>query len=81
MNRLYVSMSLLVMVGLGLSLTHYTARTLSSNYRHDRKLVTEQKWGNQPVEVTDVRIDGHAVALGRSFVSNERDWIRRVVPF
>ena len=46
MNRLYVSMSLLVMVGLGLTLTHYTPRTLSSNYRHDRKLVTEQKWGN-----------------------------------
>ena len=45
MNRLYVSMSLLVMVGLGLTLTHYTPRTLSSNYRHDRKLVTEQKWG------------------------------------
>ena len=78
MNRLYVSMSLLVMVGLGLTLTHYTPRTLSSNYRDDRKLVTEQKWGNQPVEVTDVRIDGNAVALGRSFVANDSDWIHEL---
>jgi len=76
MKRIYIAMSMLVLVGLGLSLTHYTPRTLSSNNSNERKLITEQPWKNQPVEVTEMRVNGKQVALGQVFVSNESDWIR-----
>ena len=76
MKRIYVALSMLVLVGSGLSLTHYTPRTLSSNNSNERKLITEQPWKNQPVEVSEMRVNGKPVALGQAFVSNESDWVR-----
>lgn len=78
MKRRYVTMSMFFMVSLGLSLTHYAPRTLSSNSGNSRKLITEQNWGNQPVRVIEVRINDNAVAFGKAFVTNESDWIHRL---
>ena len=78
MKRTYVSLSMLVVIGLALSFTYYTPPTLSSNNHNDLKMLTQQKWGNEPVKVTEVRVNGKSIALGHSFLSNESDWIREV---
>jgi hypothetical protein len=77
MKRTTIQMLLLIL-GLALSFTFYTPRTLSSNSHGELKLITAQNWGHQPVEVTDLRLNGKPLALGRSFKSNESDWIREL---
>ena len=78
MKRTYISLSMLVVIGLALSFTYYTPPTLSYNRNNELKMLTQQKWGNEPVKVTEVRVNGKSIALGHSFLSNESDWIREV---
>lgn len=78
MKRTYVSLSMLVVIGLALSFTYYTPPTLSSNNHDELKMLTQQKWGNEPVKLTEVRVNGKSIVLGDSFSSNESDWIREL---
>jgi len=78
MKRTYFSLSLLVAIGLALSFTCYTAPTLSYNKDNELKMLNQQTWGNEPVKVTEVRVNGKSIALGHSFLSNESDWIHEL---
>ncbi len=78
MKRTYVPLSMLVVTALALAFTCYTPPTLSFNDHNEWKILTEQKWGNEPVKVTAVRVNGKSIAFGHSFLSNESDWIREV---
>jgi hypothetical protein len=69
---------LILLMGLTFISTQYTPLTSSSKPLNETRVLRAVKWGPEPVEVTEIRINSKPVSFDRSFVSNEDDWIREL---
>jgi hypothetical protein len=69
---------LMLLVGLTFVSTQYTPLTLSSKTLSETKVLRQVKWGLEPIEVSDARINSKPISFDQPFVSNEDDWIREL---
>ena len=77
MKKLSIQLPVFV-VGIVFTFAHHTPPTLSSNPPNATKILKKVNWGGEPVDITDVRINGKPVSFERSYKSNDGDWIHEL---
>lgn len=65
----------LIVLALAIFSTHYTSARFSVNGADDTKVLRKVKWGPEPIELTDLRLNDKQITFDRPFVTGGENWV------
>lgn len=64
-----------IVLALAIFSTHYTSARFSLNDTDDTRMLRKVKWGPEPIELTELRLNGKQIILDQPFVAGEENWV------